>query len=238
MIINRNIRWPEAIPLRQQTAESCVKALINWVSRHGAQQYITSIRGANFTSTLWSSITTSLGTKHIHTTAYNPEMNGMVEQLHHSLKSALTTRCQGWSWRKELPWVLLGLRTTPHTVFSTLLAEALYSQTLTIPADIFQDMTEPTTFPDVHRALENVMQAKTTYYVVKKDYVPEDPKTAKYAFVRLDAYMLPLSPAYSGPHLILQHREKAYQLTVDGKITWVSINRLKPAYIPDCDPLP
>ncbi|XP_066987484.1 uncharacterized protein [Macrobrachium rosenbergii] len=163
----------------------------------------------------------------------------MVERLHRSLKSALIARCQGGRRRKELPWVLLGLRAAPHTAFNTSPAEELYSQALTILADVFQDTTEPTTLPDVHRTLENIMPAKTTYDVARKKYVPEDLKAAKYAFIRTDAYEPPpLSTAYSGPHCISQCREKAYQLMVDRKITWVSTDRLKPAYIPDYDPLP
>ncbi|XP_066985890.1 uncharacterized protein [Macrobrachium rosenbergii] len=148
MIIDRNTRWPEATPGRQQTAESCMKALIDWVSRHGVPQYI-SDRWANFTPTLWSSPTASLGTKLIHTTAYNPAANSMVERLHLSLKSALASRLQGDSWRKELPQVLLGLRSTPYAAFNASAAKALHSQALTIPSDIFQDTKKPTTLPDI-----------------------------------------------------------------------------------------
>lgn len=85
------------------------------------------------------------------------------------------------------------------------------------------------------------MLVKTTCDIARKEYVPEDLKTAKYAFIRIDTFKRPppkLSPAYSGPHLILQHRENAYQLIVDRKITWVSTDRLKLACIPDCDLLP
>ncbi|XP_066953257.1 uncharacterized protein [Macrobrachium rosenbergii] len=80
-IIDRNTRWPEAIPVRQQTAESCAETLKDWVSRLRVPQYITSDREANFMSTLWSSLAASLGTKLIHTTAYNPEANGMERVL-------------------------------------------------------------------------------------------------------------------------------------------------------------
>ncbi|XP_066971761.1 uncharacterized protein [Macrobrachium rosenbergii] len=54
-------------------------------------------------SALWSSLTTSLGTKIKHTAAYNLEANGMIEQFHNSLKAALTSKCQDG---KELPWIL------------------------------------------------------------------------------------------------------------------------------------
>ncbi|XP_066946147.1 uncharacterized protein [Macrobrachium rosenbergii] len=60
-INDRNTRWPEAILIWQQIAESCVKALIGWVSIHEVQQIITSHRGANFTSSLWNSLADSWG---------------------------------------------------------------------------------------------------------------------------------------------------------------------------------
>ncbi|XP_066956219.1 uncharacterized protein [Macrobrachium rosenbergii] len=81
-IIYRNTKWPEAIPIWQQMAESCVKALMGWVSRHGVPQDITSDRGANFTSSLWYTLIDSFWTKIVHMMAYNPEANGIIEKLH------------------------------------------------------------------------------------------------------------------------------------------------------------
>ncbi|XP_066940946.1 uncharacterized protein [Macrobrachium rosenbergii] len=78
-ITDRNTRWPEAIPIRQQMVESCVKALTDWVSRYSIPQFITSDRGVNFISVLWNEPANSLGTKIMHTTAYNPEANGINE---------------------------------------------------------------------------------------------------------------------------------------------------------------
>ncbi|XP_066953384.1 uncharacterized protein [Macrobrachium rosenbergii] len=213
--IRQNNRWSEAIPVRQQIAESCETALIDWASRHGIPQYITSDRGANFTFTLWSSLATSLGTKLIHTTAYNPEVNGMVEQLHRSLKSSLTARCQGGSWRKELPWVLLKLRTAPHAAFNTW---RRHSVSVDNAGRRFQDTAECMTLPDVCRALENIMPMKTTHYVARKKYISEDLKTAKYVFIKTDAYKPPSSPANSGPHC-MHNTERKHISPVDRIIT-------------------
>ncbi|XP_066937053.1 uncharacterized protein [Macrobrachium rosenbergii] len=124
------------------------------VSRHRVPQIIMSGRGANFTSTLCNALTDSLGKKIIHTMAYNPKANGIFERLHQSLKASLTAGCQCRSWRRELPWVLLGLRTLPHMAFNTSPAEALYGQSLTLPADVFQHPSSPTSPSDTYKALE------------------------------------------------------------------------------------
>jgi transposase InsO family protein len=74
---------------------------------------VTTDRGAQFTSALWSSTCMSLGIKHVLTTAYHPQSNGMVERVHRQLKDALRARGAGPAWHSHLPWVLLGLRAAP-----------------------------------------------------------------------------------------------------------------------------
>ncbi|MEL7079650.1 MAG: hypothetical protein AAGM46_27620, partial [Cyanobacteria bacterium J06582_2] len=97
------------------TTESCTTALATWISTFGLPDIITSDRGPNFTSSLWSAINTSLGIQHNTTTAYNPEANGLVERFHRTLKAALMSHCSTGNWFHHLPWVLLGLRTTPKS---------------------------------------------------------------------------------------------------------------------------
>ena len=57
-IVDRFTRWPEAIPLNDTSSVSCARALIaNWISRFGLPADISSDRGAQFTSQLWSATT-------------------------------------------------------------------------------------------------------------------------------------------------------------------------------------
>ena len=55
---------------------------------------ITSDRGVQFTSSRWSSWCKQVGAKHITTTTFHPQSNGMVERFHRQLKAALKT-CRG-----------------------------------------------------------------------------------------------------------------------------------------------
>ena len=113
-IIDCNTRWPETIPLRGITTPECVHALnTGWIARFGVLGDISSNSGSQFTSSLWSEIAARLGVKLHHTSAYHPQANGMVERFHRILKTALKTRLTCPNWVEELPWVLLGLRTTP-----------------------------------------------------------------------------------------------------------------------------
>ncbi len=81
-IIDRSTRWFEAVPLKNMEASTCVDAFISsWVARFGVPGTFTTDRGTQFTSALWSSTCTSLGIKHVLTTAYHPQSNGMVERV-------------------------------------------------------------------------------------------------------------------------------------------------------------
>jgi transposase InsO family protein len=51
--------------------------------------------------------------KHILTTAYHPQSNGMVERVHRQIKDNLRARGAGSTWHSHLPWVLMGLCAAP-----------------------------------------------------------------------------------------------------------------------------
>ena len=56
----------------------------------------------------------------------------MIERFHRTLKARLT----GPNWVEELPWVLLGLRTTPKEDLGYSSAEHVYGEPLTIPGEL------------------------------------------------------------------------------------------------------
>jgi hypothetical protein len=87
--------------------------IANWVARFGMPTTVTTDRGAQLTSTLWTATCTSLGIKHILTTSYYPQSNGMVERMHRQLKDALCARGAGPAWHSHLAWVLMGLHAAP-----------------------------------------------------------------------------------------------------------------------------
>ena len=78
-IIDRATRWPACYPLSSPTAETCGKALSNWISTFGVPESIITDRGTQFTSNVWDLLSKHLGIKLHHTTAYNPECNGLIE---------------------------------------------------------------------------------------------------------------------------------------------------------------
>ena len=83
-------QWPEVIPIQNIETRTVARAVIqNWVARFGVPLSMTSDRGAQFTSDLWSSMCNLLGTELHPTTAYHPQANGLVKCSHSYLKAAL-----------------------------------------------------------------------------------------------------------------------------------------------------
>ena len=95
-------------------------------------------RGAQFTSSLWSAICCLLKIKHKTTTAFHPQSNGMVERFHRQLKNSLRARLASSNWFEHLPWVLLGLCTSPREDSATFASEAVYGSELTQPGKFLE----------------------------------------------------------------------------------------------------
>ena len=132
-IIDRNTWWPQAIRIPNITTVECVEALVGgWISRFGIPEDISSDRGSQFTSALWTEIAKRLGVKVHRTTAFHHQTNEMAERFHRSLKAALKARLTGNNWVEELPWVLLGLKTASKEDLGCSLAEIVYGEPFTI----------------------------------------------------------------------------------------------------------
>ncbi len=101
--------------------------------RFGLPSTITSDRGPQFTSTLWSALCRLLDIKHSPTTAYHPQSNGLVERFHRRLKDALRARAAGVDWSAHLPWVMLGIRSAWRLDTNFSPAEAVYGVQPVLP---------------------------------------------------------------------------------------------------------
>jgi hypothetical protein len=84
----------------------------------------------------WVGLCARLGIRHVLTTAYHPQSNGMVERVHRQLKDALRARAAGAAWHSHLPWVLLGLRAAPKEESGCSSAEMVLGMPLQLPGEL------------------------------------------------------------------------------------------------------
>lgn len=239
-MVDRFTRWPEAVPISNMEASTVANALVDhWVSRFGTPDTITTDQGTQFESRLFSSLCKRLGTKLIHTSAYNPRANGMVERFHRQLKASLRALNTDPSWTAKLSLILLSFRSTVKEDLKTSSAELVYGTRLRLPADITSDdlpsaSSDPLEFAAQLKARLDGQQPSSTRKapsVATKSHIPKDLSTSKHVFVRVDASRKPLDPPYTGPYEVLKRNVHTYTIRTPHGLEDINIQRLKPAKV-------
>lgn len=234
-IIDRFTRWPEAIPLKNITADTVANAFYTgWIARFGTPAVITSDQGTQFESMLFKALTHLVGCAKTRTTAYHPASNGMVERWHRSLKAAIM--CHNNSeWFDVLPTVLLGLRTSIKEDIGATAAELVYGTTLRIPGEFFicEDMEpEPKMFVEKFREhIRKIRPTPTAHHEKRKVFVHKNLYSCTHVFIRIDRVKKPLERPYEGPYRIVERiSDHVFKIDINGLETNVNVERLKPAY--------
>ncbi|GFT87582.1 transposon Tf2-6 polyprotein [Trichonephila clavipes] len=141
-MIGRFSKWPEAQPLKDIAAETVAEAFFSsWVSRFGTPAILTTDRGRQFESSLFKALSKLLGVQKCRTIGYHPQANGMIEELHRPLKSAI--KCHATErWTEVLPIILLGLRASLKEDILCTPAELVFRTTIRLPGEMF-DSSKP-----------------------------------------------------------------------------------------------
>ncbi|GFT56041.1 retrovirus-related Pol polyprotein from transposon 17.6 [Trichonephila clavipes] len=136
-LMKQRFVWPsissDAQPLKDITAETVAEAFFSsWVSRFGIPEILTTDRGRQFESSLFKALSKLLGVQKCRTTGYHPQANGMIEELHRPLKSAI--KCHATErWTEVLPIILLGLRASLKEDILCTPAELVFGTTIRLP---------------------------------------------------------------------------------------------------------
>lgn len=235
--VDRYTRWPEVWPMSGISAEEVASTFISgWIARFGVPTVITTDQGRQFESDLFRRLLQCCATERTRTTSYHPCANGMVERFHRQLKAALT--CHGGSWLEALPLVLLGVRTALKDDLKSSSAELLYGESLRLPGEFVTTSRASKCVEDPSDFVANFRQRMSKLRPVPASrhadpgcFTYKDLPTSSHAFLRDDSVRRPLTPAYTGPHRILQLKTKTVVLDINGKSTEVSLDRVKPALL-------
>lgn len=111
-IMDSVTRFPEAIPMRNITAKSVIKALVKFFTTFGLPREVQSDQGSNFMSNMFRQVLKELGIKHQISAAYHPESQGALERFHQTLKNMIRTYCfqNDKQWDEGVPLLLFAAR--------------------------------------------------------------------------------------------------------------------------------
>lgn len=234
--IDRFTRWPEAIPISDTKAETVAKAFfLNWISRFGIPLKLTTDRGAQFESELFTELNKLLGTRKIHTTSNHPQANGIIERWHRTFKNAI--KCHAtYRWMEVLPTILMGLRSVILENLNTSPAELVYGVNLRLPYHFFHEVkvnvkADPSTFVERLKFIMNKLKpVPASNHDKQAVFVSKDMKTCTHVFIRHDAVKKSLQSNYDGPFEVISKHPKYFCVKVKNMEKQISLDRLKPMF--------
>ncbi|GFX86826.1 transposon Tf2-11 polyprotein [Trichonephila clavipes] len=233
-MIDRFSKWPEAQPLKDITAEAVAEVFFSsWVSRFGTPAILTTERGRQFESSLFKALSKLLGVQKCRTTGYHPQANGMIEELHRPLKSAI--KCHATErWTEILPIILLGLRASLKEDILCTPAELVFGTTIRLPGEMFDSSKPDDDVVNFVSKLKSIMQSlhpkPPKHHSKRPVFIHPGLLEATHVFLRRDMLRRPLQQPYDGPFKVLQRKDKVFFLDINGKRVSVSIDRCKPAF--------
>ena len=113
-VVDYATRYPEAEVLKTIDTISVAEGLINIFCRIGFPEEILTDRGTQFVSEMMEEVNRLLSMKHLKTTAWHPQCNGLVERFNGTLKMILKRLCAECpkQWDRYLPAVLFAYRSS------------------------------------------------------------------------------------------------------------------------------
>ena len=157
----------------------------------------------------------------------------MVERMHRRLKDALRARCAADTWAAHLPWVLLGLRSTPREEDGRSPAQAVLGSDLILPGQFLTD--SEVHFDSFIKKFENTLRsAESTVarhnialHAQPPRDLPTDLAAARLVFVRRDGHVPLLTPLYEGPYSVVRRSLHHFTVKMGDREEVISKSRLK-----------
>ncbi|XP_071818156.1 uncharacterized protein [Apostichopus japonicus] len=141
VVVDYATRYPEAIPIPNQEAETIAEELVKLFSRVGIPEEIVSDQGTNFTSKLMKEVCNLLEIDHLKSSPYHPQTNGLVERFNGTLKSMLRAFVtqQPESLDRYIPYLLFAYREVPQSSTGFSPFELLYGRKVKGPLDVLKE---------------------------------------------------------------------------------------------------
>ena len=135
-------RYPEAMALKEITAEAVANALVSVYSRLGIPSEILTDQGRQFTAECMKEVNRLLQVKHLFTTPYHNMCNGLVENFNKTLKNMIRRTCeeQPKNWHLYLDPLLFAYIEVPQATTGFSPFELLYGRSVRGPLCMLEDL--------------------------------------------------------------------------------------------------
>uniref|UniRef100_A0A1I7Z4X9 RNA-directed DNA polymerase n=1 Tax=Steinernema glaseri TaxID=37863 RepID=A0A1I7Z4X9_9BILA len=127
-----------AIPIENQTARTVALALLrNVFTKFGFPKRLTSDQGRQYVSELFQSLMTFGNIKHITTSAYHPQANGLAEGLNKIIANSLAAyvKSSGDDWDEYIDLTMFALNSSVHSSIQDTPFHALFLRDARLPID-------------------------------------------------------------------------------------------------------
>ncbi|GFV29531.1 uncharacterized protein TNCV_4489851 [Trichonephila clavipes] len=139
-------------------------------------------------------------------------------------------------WTTVLPTILMGFRATWKEDLQATAAEMIYGAPIRLLGEFLcpsKQSADPVTFVGrLRESMQRLSLPTIQHHGQHTIFVSKDLATCSHVFLRTDSLRKGLQPPYEGPYKVVDRTEKVFRILRHGKEVSVSINRLKPAYIP------
>ena len=237
--------------MRNQEAETVVRALERIFASHGMPTVLLTDQGSNFQSHLMKSMCELFGIEKRRSTPYHPQSDGLCERFNGILKCLLRMLVNKSkdNWDDQIPMALLAYRTTKQSSTGISPFEMLYGRVAKLPVYV-ENETEirdgqennPIKYVDelrdrqqtirkfVSRKLECVQEKQKKAYDERFKTAKSKPLLPGDTVMLVDNTSRGLAERYIGPFMIIEADGSNCQIRslLNGKEKRVHYNRLKP----------
>jgi hypothetical protein len=199
-------KWPEAKALKKADAQSVAKFIYEEIiCRHGCPKYFLTDRGTHFKNQLVDELIRQFNSKHLLSTPYHPQTNGLVERFNRTLCESLAkVTTEVTDWDLYIPSVLFAYRTAIQSTTKITPFYLVYGREAKLPIDNLDDILE-----------DNILE-RLFYLVNKLPYVREQAKQQVQKMqekqkARYDAKIKKIESYQIGDKVLMYRAEKEKQ---------------------------
>ncbi|GET57624.1 putative integrase core domain protein [Rhizophagus irregularis DAOM 181602=DAOM 197198] len=239
-------KWPEARAVKEATAEQAALFIYEEIiCRHGCPAKILSDQGTHFRNQIIEKLMEKFQIKHLFSTPYHPQTNGLVERFNRTLSESLAKLSTDHidNWDNYIAPILFAYRTTKHSTTKIAPFFLLYGRDAKLPTDSLENNGNPTLINHIENLVDQLPQeieiAKTNIEISQQKQKERHDRKLRhqikfsigdkvlyYDAAKEKQWTGKLNPKWKGPYYIHQVGEKgAYKLrTIDGKVLRTPVN--------------